>query len=84
MRVHLGTDGRDFDDEGASYQPGDVAWFEEDVLLVTKVEGDTAHAVPHPKAREMLKAALEYPGGARAGFEEAMRIHTSAKADGLL
>ena len=88
MKVLLTTDGRDFDDEGVKYEPGDVAWFEEDVLLVVKIEGDTAHAIVHPAAREMMHAALYshagMPNRAAAGLAEAMRVHARTMARGYL
>ena len=75
MKVKLVSDGRVFDGESAIYEPGDVAWFEEDVLLVTEIRVSVALAIEHPAAAEMMKAALNVGKDGRAGFEEAMRIH---------
>lgn len=100
MNVHLLTDGRVFESPpsaswvppgarsiGIAYGPGDVAWFEEDILLVVKIEGNRADAIPHPMAKEMMHAALYFvpdqagrvgqpgPERARAGLDEAMAIH---------
>ena len=88
MKVHLKSDGRVFDGEAAVYEAGDVAWFEEAVLLVTKVDGDMARAIVHPAAIEMMHAALNFgPKGAdgmHQGIAEAMRIHARTMARGYL
>lgn len=93
MNVLLLTDGRVFEDDEAHrpYAVGDVAWFDEDILLVVKVHDRQADAIPHPKAEEMMRAALYFvpdqagraghpgPDRVRAGFDEAMRIHDTLK-----
>jgi hypothetical protein len=87
MKVHLLTDGREFDDDGTdgpgTYKTGDLACFDEDILLVVEVEDENAEAIPHPMAHEIMKAALEFggpgPEGARAGWAEARRIHETVK-----
>lgn len=84
MRVHLLSDGRVFDGETATYEPGDVAWFEEDILLVTAIKDDQAQAIVHPAAREMMRAVLDNPKGVSVGLAEAMRIHASTMAKGWL
>lgn len=76
-------DGRVFDDPMAEWSPGpltrvgDVAWFEEDILLVVEVNGGQAETVDHPKAAEMMRAILgpEAGGEIKGRIEEAMRIH---------
>lgn len=79
MNVRCLNDGRVFNGNGLTYQPGDAAWFDEDVMLVVAIKGDTAIAVEHPAAREMRDAALNFgpkgPAGAREGLDEAARIH---------
>lgn len=94
MKVHLLTDGRVFDDGGrgsvpdgpTTYEVGDVAWFEEDILLVVAVneETNTASAIPHPAAAEMMHTALNFgpkgPDRVKYGVAEAMHIHGTQMA----
>jgi hypothetical protein len=74
MDVLLLNDGRVFEGDDEPYEPGDVAWFEEDVLLVVAMKNGRAEAIEHPAAAEMMRAALD---GAKSEhvFAEAMRIH---------
>jgi hypothetical protein len=81
MNVHLLSDGRVFDGEEAEYKAGDVAWFEEDILLVTEIVDGTAQAIVHPAACEMMGAALDKTLG---GLATAMHIHAGAMAGGYL
>jgi len=83
MDVFLRDDGRVFeegpDDKKITYEVGDVAWFEEDVLLVVAVKDGRAEAIEHPAARQMMEAALA--SAKKTGsdvFAEAMRIHARA------
>ena len=87
------SDGRLFenteeDDFQGDYEPGDVAWFEEDVLLVVAVKDGEAQAIEHPAARDMLDAALNFgppgPKGGAIGIAETMRIHARTMARGWL
>jgi hypothetical protein len=88
------SDGRVFEntdphsDFMGDYEPGDVAWFEEDILLVARVENGTAYAIEHPAAEEMMAAALYFgaKGSDRVnhGMVEAMRIHARTMAKGWL
>lgn len=84
MKVLLTTDGRVFDGEATTFEPGDVAWFEEDILLVTKIEDGVAQAIVHPAAVEMLRTALNHGKSAREGFDAAYKIHHRAMAKGYL
>ncbi len=74
MDVLLLSDGRVFDNDGEPYEPGDVAWFEEDVLLVVAVKNGRAEAIEHPAASEMMTAALDGVKSEHV-FAKAMRIH---------
>ena len=81
MKVKLVSDGRVFTPDGNDdYEPGDVAWFEEDVLLVTKIEDGIALAIEHPAGPEMMEAALDSVKRGRGPFEDAMRIHARTMA----
>ena len=77
MKVKLVSDGRVFTPEGNDdYEPGDVAWIEEDVLLVTKIEDGVALAIEHPAAAEMMRAALDVDATEaeqREGLDRLMR-----------
>ncbi len=81
MNVYLKTDGRVFESSD-DYQPGDVAWFEEDILLVVAIRGGQAEAVEHPDAAKMMEAALTFgpkgPDRVNHGLAEAYRIHGRA------
>ena len=88
MNVYFTTDDRLFESD-ATYEPGDVAWFEEDILLVTHIEDGVAQAIEHPAAPEMIQAAL-YSGPrmpdhvVHHGIAEAMRVHARTMAKGWL
>lgn len=88
MNVLLVSDGRlfeeDEDDSKVTYAPGDIAWFDEDILLVTSIKEGVAQAIEHPAARQMLQTALDHPEGWARGFAEAMRIHARTMARGWL
>lgn len=87
MKVHLLSDGRVFDADGPdgllAFEPGDVAQFDEDILLVVKVDGDRADAIEHPAAHEMMKAALG-SGSFEARMAAYYRIHAQTMARGWL
>lgn len=83
MDVLLTTDGRVFDGEATTFEPGDVAWFEEDVLLVTEIKDGVAQAIVHPAAVEMMKVALEHEPG-REAVLAAYKIHHRTMAKGYL
>lgn len=86
MDVFLRDDGRVFeegpDDKKIIYEVGDVAWFEEDVLLIVAVKDGRAEAIEHPAAAQMMNAALTFgpkgPDRINHGMVEAMRIHARA------
>lgn len=82
MNFH-NSDGRVFEDPEAEFshgkdtQVGDFAWFEEDILLVTKVDGDRADTIDHPAAAEMMAAVLgpNHPTSFKDSLALATRIH---------
>jgi hypothetical protein len=89
MKFH-NEDGRVFEDAagewspGAETQAGDFAWFEEDVLLVTRVEGDRATTIAHPAAQTMMNAVLNDEQGVKVGMIKAIRAHYLALGAMLL
>lgn len=80
MDVKLVSDGRVFECENGTFEPGDVAWFEEDVLLVIEIRDGVALAVEHPAALQMMGVALDSVKRGRGAFEDAMRIHARTLA----